>query len=52
MRAGDTLVAVQLDRVGRSLKHIVKLVDDLSERKVNLRTLRGLSIDTTTAASG
>lgn len=48
LRAGDTLVASRLDRLGRSLKQLVLLVEDLAERGVNLRTLHGISIDTTT----
>ncbi|RML26168.1 Resolvase domain-containing protein, partial [Pseudomonas savastanoi pv. retacarpa] len=34
VRAGDVLVIWKLDRMGRSLKHLVELVGNLIERKV------------------
>ena len=51
LRAGDTLVAWKLDRLGRDLKHLVNLVDDLTKRGIGLRVLagQGANIDTTTA---
>ncbi len=33
IRAGDTIVIWKLDRLGRSLKHLVELVGKLAERK-------------------
>jgi DNA invertase Pin-like site-specific DNA recombinase len=41
-----------LDRLGRSLAHLVNTVKDLSERKIGLRVLtgKGAQIDTTTAS--
>lgn len=52
LRAGDVLVVWKLDRLGRSLSHLVKIVDDLTERGIGLRVLtgQGAEIDTTTAA--
>ncbi len=52
LREGDTLVVWKLDRLGRSLRHLVSIVDDLSERGVGLRVLQGqgANIDTTTPA--
>ncbi|MBX9685246.1 MAG: recombinase family protein [Candidatus Obscuribacterales bacterium] len=52
LRAGDTLVVWKLDRLGRSLTHLVNLIDDLHKRKVGLKVLtgQGASIDTTTAS--
>lgn len=47
LRAGDTLVVWRLDRLGRSLKHLVELVGDLAERGIEFRSLSE-SIDTTT----
>ena len=52
LRDGDTLVVWKLDRLGRSLRHLVNVVHDLTERDIGLRVLtgQGAAIDTTTAA--
>lgn len=47
-RAGDVVVVVALDRLGRSLSGIIRTVETLLARDVHLRSLRE-SIDTTTA---
>jgi len=47
LRPGDTLVVWKLDRLGRSLRHLVDLVTGLAERGVGFRSLQE-SIDTTT----
>lgn len=47
IRSGDVLVIYKLDRLGRSLKHLVELVDILNEKKVGLVSLND-PIDTTT----
>ena len=47
-RDGDTLVVWKLDRIGRSLPHVVGLVGDLQKRGVGLKVLTG-DVDTTTA---
>ena len=51
LRDGDVLVVWKLDRLGRDLRHLVNLVDDLTKRNIGLRVLagEGASIDTTTA---
>lgn len=49
-RPGDTIVVWKLDRLARSLKQIVSLVADLGERGIQLKTLTGIQIDTSTAA--
>ncbi len=51
-RSGDVLVVWKLDRLGRNLRHLVNLVQDLNNRDVGLRVLtgQGASIDTTTAS--
>lgn len=48
LRPGDTLVVWRLDRLGRSLRHLIDVVTALDERGVGFRSLRE-SIDTTTA---
>ncbi|MYL85405.1 recombinase family protein [Desulfovibrio aerotolerans] len=47
-RDGDALVVWKLDRIGRSLTHVVGLVSDLQKRGVGLKVLTG-DVDTTTA---
>lgn len=51
LRKDDTLVIWKLDRLGRNLKHLVRLVDDLNHHGVGLKVLTGTgaNIDTTTA---
>ena len=49
LRKGAVLVVWKLDRIGRSLPHLVQLVAELEEREVGFRVLTG-EIDTTTAA--
>ena len=51
LRRGDTLVVWKLDRLGRDLRHLVNLVDDLTQRHIGLKVLagEGASIDTSTA---
>lgn len=48
LQPGDTLVVVRLDRLGRSLPHLIEVVGRLNDQGVGLRSLRE-SIDTTTA---
>ena len=52
LRDGDVLVVWKLDRLGRSLTHLVNTVKDLSDRNIGLRVVtgKGAQIDTTTAA--
>lgn len=49
LREGDTLVITKLDRLGRSLKHLIQLAEDLQARGINLSVL-ALGLDTSTAA--
>jgi DNA invertase Pin-like site-specific DNA recombinase len=48
LRAGDVIVVWRLDRLGRSLKNLIELVEGLADRGVGFRSLSE-SIDTTTA---
>ncbi len=47
LRPGDVLVIWKLDRLGRSLNHLIGLVNDLIEKKIGLQSLND-PIDTTT----
>ena len=47
LRTGDILVVWKLDRLGRNLKHLVELTNELLERRVDLISLND-PIDTTT----
>ena len=48
LRAGDVLVIWKLDRLGRNLKHLITLANELLERQIGLVSLND-PIDTTTA---
>ena len=48
LREGDTLVVWKIDRLGRSLPHLVQTVDELRERGVAFRSLTDAGIDTAT----
>ncbi len=47
LRAGDTLVVTKLDRLGRSVRNLKQIADDLQTRQVGLRAV-SQGIDTTT----
>ena len=51
LQPGNTLVVWKLDRLGRDLKHLISLMDDLRRRQVGFKVLMGsgAQIDTTTA---
>lgn len=47
---GDTLLVWRLDRLGRSLPHLVDVIAGLSDRGVHFRSLGDGAINTTTAS--
>lgn len=47
LRKGDTLVVWKLDRLGRSLKNLIEVTQELEKRGIGLRSLQE-QIDTTT----
>jgi DNA invertase Pin-like site-specific DNA recombinase len=48
VREGDTLVVWRLDRLGRSLKHLIETISQLDNRKIGFKSLTE-NIDTTTS---
>ena len=48
LRPGDTLLVWRLDRLGRSLRHLVTMIEDLKEREIGFRSISDGIIDTTT----
>jgi len=51
LREGDSLVVWKLDRLGRSLQHLVNTVQSLTDKNIGLKVLtgKGANIDTTTS---
>ena len=50
LRSGDILVVRRLDRLGRSMRHPITLVEDFRSRGVGFRSLNEGAIDTTCAS--
>lgn len=48
--AGDVFLVWRLDRLGRSMSHLVGLVETLKEKRVGFRSMCDGAIDTTTAS--
>ena len=51
LQPGNTLVVWKIDRLGRDLKHLINLVEDLKKNNIGLKVLSGAGaqIDTTTS---
>ena len=50
LQKGDTLVVWRLDRLGRSMPHLVSTIEDLKNRGISFKSLCDGAIDTTTAS--
>lgn len=50
LEAGDVLIVWRLDRLGRSMVHLVSLIEILREKGVGFKSLCDGAIDTTTAS--
>src|SRR6266446_5270207 len=48
VREGDTLIVWRLDRLGRSLKHLIETITNLNNRKIGFKSIQE-NIDTTTS---
>jgi len=46
LRAGDSLIVWKLDRLGRSLQHLIEVIADLENRQIGFQSLTE-NIDTT-----
>ncbi|GAB3621149.1 recombinase family protein [Glutamicibacter endophyticus] len=40
LRPGDTVLVTRLDRLGRSMRHLVELVNELKDKGINFRSLQ------------
>ena len=50
LQSGDILVVWRLDRLGRSMRHLITLVEDLRNKGVGFRSLNEGAIDTSYAS--
>ena len=50
LKTGDTLIVWRLDRLGRSMHHLVSLVEDLRQKGIGFKSICDGAIDTTTAS--
>jgi len=50
IREDDTLVEWRLDRLGRSVRHLIDLADQIRQSKIRFKSLCDSAIDTTTAS--
>ncbi|MCU7837272.1 MAG: recombinase family protein [gamma proteobacterium symbiont of Taylorina sp.] len=50
LEEGDTLLVWRLDRLGRSMPHLVSVVEELKSKSIGFRSICDGAIDTTTAS--
>jgi DNA invertase Pin-like site-specific DNA recombinase len=50
LQQGDILTVWRLDRLGRSMIHLVSLIEDFKKREISFKSLCDGAIDTTTAS--
>ncbi len=50
LESGDSLLVWRLDRLGRSMQHLVTVVEDLRQKGVGFKSICDGAIDTTTAS--
>jgi DNA invertase Pin-like site-specific DNA recombinase len=50
LEPGDTLIVWRLDRLGRSMKHLVQLIEELRQKGIGFKSICDGAIDTTTAS--
>lgn len=50
LKTGDTLIVWRLDRLGRSIRHLIDMIEDLRQRGVGFKSICDGAIDTTTAS--
>lgn len=50
LETGDTLIVWRLDRLGRSMHHLVSLIEDLRAKGIGFKSICDGAIDTTTAS--
>lgn len=50
LESGDTLLVWRLDRLGRSMSHLVNLVEELGSKGISFKSISDGAIDTTTAS--
>ena len=50
LHQGDTLIVWRIDRLGRSMRHLVNMIEDLKERGIGFRSICDGVIDTTSAS--
>ncbi len=50
LESGDTLLVWRLDRLGRSMQHLVSLIEELRQKGISFKSICDGAIDTTTAS--